>query len=116
MNKTLLYLLVIITACITLNMLIHQSNDEKMGKIIQQQDSVIQHNAIYRDSLVAALSKTQDSLDIAFTTIRQINAEKQQSLEYAQQVTRNMQRIQFQKMKSDQERDSTLHELYPTMK
>jgi septal ring factor EnvC (AmiA/AmiB activator) len=66
-----------------------------------------------RDSLESVLKVTQDSLDIAFETIKQANIERQAAHERSQKTIRDLQRIVFI-THSDSSRNKVLKQLYPT--
>lgn len=69
--------------------------------------------AAQADSLERVLKVTQDSLLIAFETIKQANIERQAAHERSQKTIRDLQRIVYIQH-TDSSRLATLKQLYPT--
>lgn len=81
---------------------------------IKELEIVIRKSKYKADSLRAYVEKTKDSLDIAFATIRSLNAQREAARQETVKWIKKYESIHYKPLVSDRVRDSLWAELYPT--
>lgn len=112
MKTFLIGLAILVAIFLVLDVLFTEMSDRDRLKQVEI-DHLKKEIAEQRDSLESVLKVTQDSLEIAFETIKQANIERQAAHERSQKTIRDLQRIVFI-THSDSSRLATLKQLYPT--
>jgi len=72
-------------------------------------------NAEEKDSLETVIKITQDSLEIAFNTIRQASAEREKAHAETQRLIKRYEKIIYVRFANDSARVRAIADLYPTI-
>lgn len=83
---------------------------------IKALESKIKHHEAEADSARDRALKTKDSLDIAFTTIRYLNEQTERAKEQTRIAEKKYNSIRLIQYKTDEQRDSVLKRLYPSLR
>jgi len=86
------------------------------GITVKDFELQVRHHKSLADSAQRYTIGLKDSLEIAFTTIRFIQVEKEKERELRIKAEKKYQDIRVVRFKTDEQRDSVLKVLYPSIK
>lgn len=107
------YAIILTIALLVCLWLLYDQNTTASVKV-RTLESEIKHHKNNADSLHSYATATKDSLNIAFTTIRYLNVDKQEAHNETVKWRTKYENIRFKPLPNDRVRDSLWAELYPS--
>lgn len=89
----------------------HQTDSDNLKALNKE----LKFHKSQADSLSNVAGKIQDSLDIAFVTIRNLNEQRERAHEQTETWRKKYNGVKFKPLANDKERDSVLRQLYPSI-